>query len=573
MRTMRNHLAFLVLALATAAQAFGAEIHDAAQRGDLQRVRALIAADATLVDVEQPPNRKTPLHFAAQGGHKEVVEFLLDKGAQVGRGNIIGETPLHYAATLENPDVAALLLARGANVNARTENGTTALFMATRFQRLATVRLLVDKGADPRETQPNGMTLLHAVAVLGPVEAVAYFLGKGVAVDAAPTTGETALLLACTATNVDIARALLDAKADPNRRDAAGREPLVVAVRRGHPELVKLLLDAGARIDSATTADKRSVLHVAAAMGSGRIVEMLLAKGADRNARDSAGRTPADLAAIGGQSARIVSALGGSSRTANRAPATAALLTRPLKPGESIVWYLGHMGWAVRTAKHFLIFDVDGRAPTAPDEPSLASGWIVPAEIRDLPTTVFVSHGHNDHYWPAIFEWRTAVKNITYVTGFKPEGMDGYVFMEPRETKTLGGVEITTTRANDAAGVGFFVKVDGVTLFHSGDHSSVLASFKQEIDFLADGGLRPDLLFMPVSASGEAALNEGLFYAMTRLSPSAMFPGHARGREVIFVEFARAAAAAGLRIPVHCPEFGGDHYTVPAAPPRGPAVK
>jgi len=58
-------------------------IHDAAAKGDLQTVKAAIAADSTLVDAEKPPNKKTALHYAAQNGHADVVAFLLDKGADV----------------------------------------------------------------------------------------------------------------------------------------------------------------------------------------------------------------------------------------------------------------------------------------------------------------------------------------------------------------------------------------------------------------------------------------------------------------------------------------------------------
>jgi L-ascorbate metabolism protein UlaG (beta-lactamase superfamily) len=239
--------------------------------------------------------------------------------------------------------------------------------------------------------------------------------------------------------------------------------------------------------------------------------------------------------------------------------------------GEAIVWYLGHMGWAVRTANHFMVFDCDGRG-VPPDEPSLANGSIDPDEIKDLRTTVFITHSHFDHYAPGVFDWKKTVKDITYVAGFKPEGKDGYVLMAPRETKTLGGLDITTTMANDE-GVGFFVKVDGVTIFHSGDHSAANGeNFKPEIDFLAGRGLRADLLFMPISPVNDPVMNQGVHYAMKQLEAGAMFPGHVSGREDVYAEFARDAAKVGIKTPIHCPEFGGDRFTVTArggtSPPR-----
>ena len=538
-------------------------IHDAATRGDLEAVKAAIAADPAVVDAEKPPNKKTALHYAAQNGRTEVVAFLLDKGADVNRPNIAGETPLHYAVGLPDPAVVNLLLARGANPNARTTNGATPLRTATAFARLGSIQALLDKGADARDTLPNGQTLLHMTAWVGPPEAVALFVSRGVDVNAAAKNGQTPLLIACTAGNATIAAALLDSGADANVGDTAGRRPLEAAVATGQPALVKRLLQAGAKPAEAATADKRSALHLAAARGRIDIARMLLDAGADRSARDSQGRTPLDLAVRYGNR-RVADALRGTS-----APAVASSAARPAalerapKMGEAIVWYLGHMGWAVRTANHFMVFDYDGRG-VPPDEPSLANGSIDPNQIKDLPTTVFITHSHTDHYAPAVFDWKKTVKDITYVAGSKPEGKDGYVLMAPRDTKTLGGLEVTTTRANDE-GVGYFVRVDGVTIFHSGDHSAgngAPGSFELEIDFLVGRGLRVDLLFMPISGTGDQEMNQGVHYAMKQLAAGAMFPGHVSGREDVYAEFARDAAKVGIKTPIHCPEFGGDNFAV-----------
>ena len=445
-------------------------IHDAAAKGDLQAVKAAIAADPAVVDAEKPPNKKTALHYAAQNGHAEIVAFLLDKGAEVNRPNIAGETPLHYAVGLPDPAVVNLLLARGANLNARTTDGRSPLRMATAFAQLGSIQALLDKGADARDTLPNGQTLLHMTARVGPPEAIALFVSRGVDVNAAAKNGQTPLLIACAAGNGDEAAALLDHKADPNAPDASGLRPLEAAVGTGQPGMVKRLLEAGARLADAGTIDKRSALHIAAARGWLSITNMLLAAGADRAARDSQGRTPLDLALRYGNRRVADTLSGASAKAATSPPATPAALGQAPKMGEAVVWYLGHMGWAVRTANHFMVFDYDGRG-VPPDEPSLSNGSIDPNEIKDLPTTVFVTHGHPDHYAPGVFDWKKTVKAIAYVAGFRPEGKDGYVFMAPRDTKTLGGLDITTTMANDE-GVGFFVKVDGVTIFHSGDHAA-----------------------------------------------------------------------------------------------------
>jgi cytohesin len=540
-------------------------IHDLALKGDLEAVTALLAADPGLLEAEKPPNKKTPLHYAAQGGHAALVGLLLDRGAQINRPNIIGETALHYAAAAKHPETAALLAARGASLTARTERGATPLRLAVAFDRVPNMKLLLERGSDAREVDRGGETLLHIAASLGSPEGIALLIAAGVDVNAAKPDGETPLLSACTAGQVANAQALLKAGADPNTRDALGREPLALAVRSGRQDFVKSLLDAGADATRKPAARARGPLHLAAALGYGGIADLLLAKGAGRDVRDGQGQTAVELAMAHGNVLLARKLAGAAAAATTRAPALPAPspLTRRPARGESIVWYLGHMGWAVRTANHLLIFDCDGRVTVPPDEPSIANGWIVPSEIGDVPTTVFVTHGHVDHYAPAIFDWKARLKNVAIVTGFEPKGKTGYVFIGPRESGTTGDLEITTIKAMDE-GVGFHVKVDGVSIFHSGDHDAAweMPTFKPEIDFLAGRGLRADILFMPVQLADIPILDDGLGYAIRSLSAGAFFPGHARGREHIYLEVAAALKKAGIETPVYCAEFGGDRFTV-----------
>ena len=72
------------------------------------------------------------LHKAAHSGHMEVVQLLLDKGAQP---NEINEytTPLHLAAIGGHKELVQLLLQRGADPNIQNRNGDTALCLAIEY--------------------------------------------------------------------------------------------------------------------------------------------------------------------------------------------------------------------------------------------------------------------------------------------------------------------------------------------------------------------------------------------------------------------------------------------------------
>jgi ankyrin repeat protein len=62
------------------------------------------------------------LHFAAQRGHKEVVELLITKGADMHARDPNEQTPLHIAASRGYKEIAELLIAAGADVNAKDDN-------------------------------------------------------------------------------------------------------------------------------------------------------------------------------------------------------------------------------------------------------------------------------------------------------------------------------------------------------------------------------------------------------------------------------------------------------------------
>jgi uncharacterized protein len=61
------------------------------------------------------------LFAAARNGHTEVVEYLLDHGAQIDAKGVFGGTGLHWAAINGHEKTVALLIARGASLTIRDE--------------------------------------------------------------------------------------------------------------------------------------------------------------------------------------------------------------------------------------------------------------------------------------------------------------------------------------------------------------------------------------------------------------------------------------------------------------------
>jgi L-ascorbate metabolism protein UlaG (beta-lactamase superfamily) len=230
-----------------------------------------------------------------------------------------------------------------------------------------------------------------------------------------------------------------------------------------------------------------------------------------------------------------------------------ALLTTALRDGEAIVWSLGHCGFAVKTRTRLLIFDYFSRGGPRPEKPSLANGFINPEEIKDQDVTVFVSHAHGDHFDPVILSWRPVVKNITYVFGWNARNGERTINLPaPRATKTLAGMEIFTVNGehNDVPEVAYLVKVDGLSIYHSGDYMGPIDSAQSDMDYLLKKAGTIDLAFI------------GKFKQAESLKSRVVFPIHAFNREFMYGAFARQAAEKKLPSRVICPENKGDRFVL-----------
>jgi glyoxylase-like metal-dependent hydrolase (beta-lactamase superfamily II) len=154
------------------------EIHDAAQQGDLAKLKMLLEKNPGLIEARSE-NEKTPLHFAAQAGFKEIVELLIEKGADVNAKNIANEIPLHYAAAMRHKEVVDLLIARGAMLNSGTLDGSTPLHYAANLGNSETIRVLIEKGADINCRNRNGLTPLDLAYEFDQNEIVQLLISKG----------------------------------------------------------------------------------------------------------------------------------------------------------------------------------------------------------------------------------------------------------------------------------------------------------------------------------------------------------------------------------------------------------
>ncbi|XP_046570088.1 poly [ADP-ribose] polymerase tankyrase-2-like isoform X1 [Haliotis rubra] len=121
----------------------GRRLYSASRDGDLERVKRILAAGHVDINTRGDYSQ-TPVMRAAWGGHRDVVEFLVGRGADVSLVDRGGYNVLHLACLGGDLEIVKLIVSLNVlDINARTNIGHTAVYYA-RHQRV--VEFLVSRG-------------------------------------------------------------------------------------------------------------------------------------------------------------------------------------------------------------------------------------------------------------------------------------------------------------------------------------------------------------------------------------------------------------------------------------------
>jgi ankyrin repeat protein len=237
-------------------------------KDNIEMVKLLLAKGADI----NAAGIRTPLQASINGGRRDIFDLLIQRGAGVNAKDKFGYTPLYMAIHNDDLYFLKILIANGADVNTKYRGGETLLKSAAKTGKTEAIKLLLDGGADINEND-NGPTALHAMLNMRNSNYNQYRLSK------------------------DTAELLLARGADVNLKDKFGWTPLHFAAESADVNIIELLLDKGAEVNAKDDEAGFTALHHAVRLGKRNVAELLITRGADVNVKDKQGHTPLYVAA------------------------------------------------------------------------------------------------------------------------------------------------------------------------------------------------------------------------------------------------------------------------------------
>jgi len=311
-------------------------LHKAVEQGE-EKVVVFLLSKGAQVDIKNNVEN-TPLYVAYEKGNKALIKLLVDKGADVNiKDKFFGNTLLHEfckGARSDAKEMITFLLAKGADINSTNKTGDTPLCIAYDCSKKEILVLLIEKGADLNKKDKWGNALLHKLVESSKADAkemIIFLLNKGADINSTNDAGDTPLNVAYDNDKKELFTLLIEKGADLNKKDKwgntishklvestdkdalemmelvlgkgananvtneMGHSPSSIAYDNANMPMLTLLIQRGVGVKDKDKYSEETLLHKIAKKprkDALEIIELLLQAGADINSKTHIGETP-----------------------------------------------------------------------------------------------------------------------------------------------------------------------------------------------------------------------------------------------------------------------------------------
>lgn len=209
------------------------------------------------------------------------------------------------------------------------------------------------------------------------------------------------------------------------------------------------------------------------------------------------------------------------------------------------VTYLDHSGFLLRRNGRALLFDYYNNQPLGG---GLQDGVLTQEAFSGLERTVFVSHRHEDHFNPCVFEYSKQGEKVSYVLSddLPQKALQGEnrFAISPGQTLSLPGRKVQALQSNDE-GCAFWIEMEGLCIYYAGDlnewwwdgepdeeNNALHERYRASLAQLA--GRTADIAFLPVDPRLERTMLWGARMFLEQVDAAAIFPMHFWGDFSVF---------------------------------------
>lgn len=185
------------------------------------------------------------LHLAVISEQKELVEYLINKEANLDITDKYGRTPLIYAVNLRNEELAKLLINNGADLDLQDNLKYTALIYTIVSRQTKLSKYLIKNAADLDIQDNYGRTALHFAIAQNNLSLVKDLVNAEADTGIQDNNFNAPLTYAIHIKNFKIANYLIDKTKDLSTQNGVGYAALAKAIIRNNPNIVKHLIDKG----------------------------------------------------------------------------------------------------------------------------------------------------------------------------------------------------------------------------------------------------------------------------------------------------------------------------------------
>ncbi|GAB9464964.1 Tkl protein kinase [Globisporangium polare] len=244
----------------------------ASTSGNLEILRVLHNFGAKVNDEYYLDTGISPLYVACKRGHLQVVQWLLENGADIEAVDEDDVTPFMVAAGQAHVQIVKLLASKGASTEIATSSGLSVAYFAAYSGHLALLRFFLEKNMALADADGNFTNLLDG-AVRGNHLVIAKYVLENVNV--ADEHIDEALMLAVRFKHLELVELLILHDTDVEEIDENGLTPLIAVAQSGDVQIAEALIEAGASLTRVSPSTGYTPVHEMAKCGHHQLLELV----------------------------------------------------------------------------------------------------------------------------------------------------------------------------------------------------------------------------------------------------------------------------------------------------------